>query len=106
MPAECHRDGWWLDEHDRRLRGIDFFLAHANCLNKGLGTAVVQAFVAKLFDDPSITRMQADPAPANHRAIRCYEKAGFRRIQEVDTPDGVALLMVCERSEISLQPHM
>ena len=35
--------------------------------------------------------------PENARAIRCYEKAGFRRVGEVDTPDGRALLMVCVR---------
>ena len=32
--------------------------------------------------------------PANARAIRAYEKAGFRRDRLVDTPDGEALLMV------------
>ena len=35
-----------------------------------------------------------DPDPANARAIRAYEKAGFRKDRLVDTPDGRALLMV------------
>jgi aminoglycoside 6'-N-acetyltransferase len=35
-----------------------------------------------------------DPDPANTRAIRAYEKAGFSRDRLVDTPDGAALLMV------------
>jgi aminoglycoside 6'-N-acetyltransferase len=35
-----------------------------------------------------------DPNPGNPRAIRAYEKAGFRRAREVDTPDGRALLMI------------
>ena len=33
------------------------------------------------------------------RAIRCNEKTSFRAVGEVQTPDGVALLMVCERSK-------
>jgi hypothetical protein len=33
------------------------------------------------------------------RAIRCYEKAGFRRVGTVDTPDGPAVYMLCERRE-------
>jgi aminoglycoside 6'-N-acetyltransferase len=38
--------------------------------------------------------MITDPDPANARALRAYEKAGFRRDREVDTPDGRALLML------------
>jgi aminoglycoside 6'-N-acetyltransferase-1b len=51
-----------------------------------------------LFDDPRVTKVQTDPAPANLRAIRCYEKAGFRRVGEIVTPDGPALYMTCERT--------
>ena len=32
--------------------------------------------------------------PTNARAIRCTEKAGLARDRLVDTPDGVALLMI------------
>jgi aminoglycoside 6'-N-acetyltransferase len=35
-----------------------------------------------------------DPDPANARAIRAYEKAGFSKQHVVETPDGPALLMV------------
>jgi aminoglycoside 6'-N-acetyltransferase len=35
-----------------------------------------------------------DPDPANTRAVRAYEKAGFRMQRLVDTPDGRALLML------------
>jgi aminoglycoside 6'-N-acetyltransferase Ib len=90
-------DGWWPDERDPGVRGIDQFLAHPQQLGQGLGTAMVRAFVEKLFGDPAVTRIQTDPSPENRRAIRCYEKAGFRALREVDTPDGPALLMICER---------
>ena len=40
------------------------------------------------------SRMVTDPEPANARAIRAYENAGFARDRLVDTPDGIALLMV------------
>ena len=90
-------DGWWLDERDPGVRGIDQFLANADQLGRGLGTAMVRAFVRQLFADPAVTRIQTDPSPDNRRAIRCYEKAGFRAVGEVETPDGLALLMICER---------
>lgn len=90
-------DGWWPDETDPGVHGIDQFLAHAEQLGQGLGTAMVRAFIAQLFADSTVTRIQTDPSPENRRAIRCYEKAGFRRVREIVTPDGPALLMICER---------
>ena len=92
-------DGWWPEERDPGVRGIDQFLADPAQLGRGLGTAMVRAFVHHLFADPAVTRVQTDPAPENRRAVRCYEKAGFRAVGEVDTPDGRALLMVREREE-------
>ena len=97
VAAGWHHEGWWLHEHDPGVWGIDQFLADGEQLAQGLGTAMVRAFVARLFENPIVTRIQTDPAPQNLRAIRCYEKAGFRAIREIDTPDGRALLMYCER---------
>lgn len=91
-------EGWWEDERDPGVRGIDQFLAHAGQLGQGIGTAMVRAFVRRLFADPAVTLVQTDPSPRNGRAIRCYENAGFRAVRTVDTPDGPALLMVCGRS--------
>jgi RimJ/RimL family protein N-acetyltransferase len=89
--------GWWESETDPGVRGIDQSIADAAQLNRGLGTAMVRAFINKLFEDPQVTRIQTDPDPRNARAIRCYEKAGFRAVGPVQTPDGAALLMICER---------
>lgn len=91
-------DGWWENEHDPGVRGIDQFLADPARLGQGLGTAMVSQFVAQLFGDPAVTRVQADPRTDNARAIRCYEKAGFRSNGVVQTPDGAALLMVLDRA--------
>jgi RimJ/RimL family protein N-acetyltransferase len=90
-------DGWWENEKDPGVRGIDQFLAHAEQLGQGLGSRMIRAFIRQLFVDQSVTRIQSDPAPENLRAIRCYEKAGFRPVREIHTPDGRALLMVCDR---------
>lgn len=90
-------DGWWPDETDPGMRGIDQFLADGHRLGQGLGTAMVRALVDRLFADPAVTQIQTDPHPANRRAIRCYEKAGFRAVREIVTPDGPALWMLRER---------
>ena len=90
-------DGWWEDETDPGVRGIDQSLANHTQLNKGLGTELVQALVEMLFADPTVTKIQTDPAPNNHRAIRCYEKAGFMQQRVITTPDGPAVYMVQTR---------
>ena len=92
-----HADGWWLDEHDPGVRGIDQFIADESLLGRGLGSCMVRRFVELLFRDPAVTRIQTDPDPRNARAIRCYEKAGFRAHGIVETPDGPALVMYLTR---------
>jgi aminoglycoside 6'-N-acetyltransferase-1b/aminoglycoside 6'-N-acetyltransferase-2 len=89
--------GWWEDETDPGVRGIDQSLANPVQLNRGLGTRLVRALVESLFSDPAVTKIQTDPAPNNLRAIRCYEKAGFTRERVISTPDGPAVYMVQTR---------
>jgi AacA4 family aminoglycoside N(6')-acetyltransferase len=92
-------DGWWAEETDPGVRGIDQTLANPTQLNKGLGTMLVRALVDLLFADPSVTKIQTDPAPSNLRAIRCYEKAGFVQEKAITTPDGEAIYMVQSRQD-------
>jgi len=98
-------DGWWEEETDPGVRGIDQFLCDADSLGQGLGTRMVTAFVTLIFSDPTVTRIQTDPSPENTRAIRCYEKSGFRVVKRITTPDGPALLMVQNRSPRSAADH-
>ncbi|GAC1330005.1 MAG: hypothetical protein NVSMB22_22150 [Chloroflexota bacterium] len=86
-----------MEETDPGVRGIDLFLANEGHLDRGIGSAMVHAYVAALFTDPTVVRVQADPTPENERAIRCFEKVEFRRIRTMDTLDWRALLMHRER---------
>lgn len=93
-------DGWWEGETDPGVRGIDQFIGDRTRLGQGLGSRMVAAFLCLLFEDPRVTKVQTDPSPSNSRAIRCYEKAGFRAVERITTPDGPALLMVLERGQL------
>jgi aminoglycoside 6'-N-acetyltransferase len=62
-------------------------------VDRGHGSAFIRTFIDRLLA-AGAPRVITDPDPANGRAIRAYEKAGFRRQHLVDTPDGTALLMV------------
>ena len=79
----------------RGTRGIDQFIGEAEMIDCGHGSAFIRAFVDDLLQ-AGTPRVVTDPSPANARAIKAYEKAGFRRDRRVSTPDGGALLMVRE----------
>ena len=66
-------------EADFRHAGIDLFLA-TRCHGQGLGADAVRTLARHLFDERGHHRLTIDPAAANERAIRCYERVGFRRV--------------------------
>ena len=61
---------------------LDLFIGEDNYLNKGYGTKIVKVFVDKIFKDFKAKKILVDPACSNKRAIRCYEKAGFKFIRK------------------------
>lgn len=61
---------------------LDLFIGEEDYLNKGYGTEIVKAFIDKLFKDFNAKKILIDPACSNKRAIRCYEKAGFKIIRK------------------------
>jgi aminoglycoside 6'-N-acetyltransferase len=79
--------------HPAGTRGIDQFIGEPDMIERGHGSAFIRAFVERVLSDGA-PRVVTDPDPANTRAIRAYEKAGFEKVHLVDTPDGIALLMV------------
>jgi aminoglycoside 6'-N-acetyltransferase len=74
-------------------RGLDQFIGEADMIGCGHGSAFVRAFADQLLTSGT-PRVVTDPDPSNIRAVRAYEKAGFRSSGLVETPDGTALLMV------------
>lgn len=57
---------------------MDLFISDENYLGKGYGTEIVKAFVAYVFKNFAAQVLLIDPAVSDQRAIRCYEKAGFK----------------------------
>jgi aminoglycoside 6'-N-acetyltransferase len=64
---------------DYRHASIDLFLTTARH-GQGLGADTVRALARWLFDERGHHRITIDPAVANERAIRTYERVGFKRV--------------------------
>jgi aminoglycoside 6'-N-acetyltransferase len=62
-----------------RHAGMDLFLG-VPFQDRGLGTDAVGTLARHLVRDLGHHRLTIDPAAHNERAIRCYEKVGFRRV--------------------------
>ena len=85
-------DGWWEGFTDDII-GIDQYIGELSYLGKGVGTEMIKEFISYLSMHYTFSKIITDPSPKNLRAIRCYEKVGFKKVGVIQTPDGDALLM-------------
>ena len=93
---QCYRLTDWnicFASQPEATRGIDQMIGAPEMVGRGHGSAFIRAFTETLLA-AGTPRVVTDPDPTNARAIRAYEKAGFAKDKLVDTPDGIALLMV------------
>jgi aminoglycoside 6'-N-acetyltransferase len=94
---QCYDLLTWPDEafgaQLQGTRAIDQFIGEPDMVDRGHGSAFIRVFVDGLLA-AGAPRVLTDPDRANARAIRAYEKAGFRGDRVVSTLDGSALLMV------------
>ncbi|MEO1197791.1 MAG: GNAT family N-acetyltransferase [Pseudomonadota bacterium] len=90
--AEWTESNPWLADLPAETIGIDLSIAEEGHLSRGIGSAVLRAFVEKLVAEGH-RQIIIDPDPANLRAVRAYEKAGFRRMDIYSGRDGDILLM-------------
>ena len=64
---------------DARSADVDIFIAPERH-DRGLGTDAVRTLSRHLLEERGHHRLTLTTATDNHRAIRAYEKAGFRRV--------------------------
>jgi ribosomal protein S18 acetylase RimI-like enzyme len=99
--AEKVGGGWWPDAKPGTF-GIDQYIGDPKWLNLGLGTQLIRQFVLRLFENEKVKEIITDPDPSNGRAIRVYEKIGFKKIAQIQTPGGDAYLLKLTREDICL----
>jgi RimJ/RimL family protein N-acetyltransferase len=88
----------WLAELPADAVGVD-----PDKLARGVGSGALRAFAERLVQQGHRTII-IDPDPANARAVRAYEKAGFRAIPRLLGRTGDTLIMQYESKENDLHP--
>jgi aminoglycoside 6'-N-acetyltransferase len=61
--------------------GIDLFIGEPHLHGTGIGSRLVRGVAEFLADEHDATRVLIDPHVGNVRAVRAYEKAGFRKLR-------------------------
>ncbi|MCF7806173.1 MAG: acetyltransferase [Simkaniaceae bacterium] len=60
---------------------LDLLIGNPSYLGKGLGTRMIKELLLQKFGD--VTDVFMDPETDNLKAIHVYEKAGFRKLEEI-----------------------
>lgn len=92
---------YWTTEDDPDFKnlfpkgsvGTDQFIGVAEMVGHGHGSKFVEAFTDWLLENPEIPVVMTDPDIENTLAIRCYQKAGFQVVKEMESVEGTILLM-------------
>jgi aminoglycoside 6'-N-acetyltransferase len=98
-PDEPEVRAWEALGVDRTAGGIDYLVADPGARGRGLGSAMIRAFMPLAFDlHPSWTQLGASPVEANVASWRALEKAGFTNAGTfVDDEHGQCRLMLLAR---------
>lgn len=105
--ADKADNGWWMKQHGQPAGtvGTDIIIGETKYVGKGFGTIIIKKFVERIFSETQALKIIIDPDPTNIAAIRCYEKVGFNRVREIDSPSffdsppGKLLLMELPRKD-------
>jgi RimJ/RimL family protein N-acetyltransferase len=77
--------GWDAQIDIPSAAGIDYYIGDPAYIGRGIGTAMIIAFVASVFAAyPKATCITAGVLRDNRPSWRALEKAGFRRERELD----------------------
>ncbi len=79
----CERTSNLTGYEEEVTYGLDQFIGEPNYWGKGIGTMLVQSMLNYLQQEKQVDVIILDPQVTNYRAIRCYEKCGFKRIKRL-----------------------
>ncbi|WLR57204.1 GNAT family N-acetyltransferase [Mesobacillus subterraneus] len=64
-----------------KIFGTDQFIGEIDYWDRGIGTLLVTSMTNHLFEQMKADKVVMDPQVWNERAIKCYEKCGFKKVK-------------------------
>lgn len=95
LEEETH---YWGD-CEPNLRAIDIWIGPADCLGRGHGTNMMRQAIARCFAATGVTAIVIDPLARNERAIRFYQRLGFKPVERRRFNDDDCLVHRLERGD-------
>lgn len=80
------------------LRAIDIWIGEAAYLGRGYGTSMMRLAIDRCFAAPAVETILIDPLARNTRAIRFYQRLGFKPVEERQFGDDLCLVHRLERA--------
>ncbi|MBL8889976.1 MAG: acetyltransferase [Planctomycetaceae bacterium] len=68
-------------EVPENMRAIDIWIGEPDCLGQGFGTQIMQLAIERCFAESKVMAILIDPLVSNERAIRFYQRMGFRFVE-------------------------
>lgn len=78
-PAREESHYW--GECEEGLRALDIWIGEARDRGRGVGTEMMHLALARAFAEPAVKAAIIDPLASNLRAVRFYERIGFRAVE-------------------------
>lgn len=75
--------GYTAAQPDGAVYGLDLFIGETMYWNRGIGTQLVMALTRYAVEAHDAFIVTLDPRVENARAVRCYEKAGYRIVKRL-----------------------
>ena len=88
--------------YDKDTYEYDLFIGEEEYLNKGIGTIIVNKVNNYIHDNYKVNSIILRPFKRNIRAIKCYEKCGFKYINEYlgkDTLGNPEVIVVLKKED-------
>ncbi len=79
-PAQEESQYW--GEMPEGFRAIDIWIGSKDDLGKGYGTEMMQQSLTRCFSHPEVKSVLIDPLASNLRAIKFYQRLGFKYVED------------------------